>query len=76
MPNEFDILHSLISNRYVASSCQPYFLYYDLKRKPSCLSGLWICSGDYDLILDGIHENILHLHYHDPVMQKTVSPTY
>ncbi|KAE8076222.1 hypothetical protein FH972_014885 [Carpinus fangiana] len=43
MPNEFDILHSLISNR-----------------------------GDYDLILDGIHENILHLHYHDPVMQKTV----
>ncbi|XP_054805256.1 uncharacterized protein LOC129308225 isoform X1 [Prosopis cineraria] len=28
--------------------------------------------GDYDLILDGIHENILHLNYHDPVMQKTV----
>ncbi|KAA8547444.1 hypothetical protein F0562_003692 [Nyssa sinensis] len=27
--------------------------------------------GDYDLILDGIHENILQLHYHDPVMQKT-----
>ncbi|KAK4266311.1 hypothetical protein QN277_027254 [Acacia crassicarpa] len=28
--------------------------------------------GDYDLILDGIHENILQLNYHDPVMQKTV----
>lgn len=28
--------------------------------------------GDYDLILDGIHENFLQLHYHDPVMQKTV----
>ncbi|KAM3756299.1 hypothetical protein ACB098_02G101700 [Castanea mollissima] len=41
--NEFDLLHSLISNR-----------------------------GDYDLILDGIHENFLQLHYHDPVMQKTV----
>ncbi|KAA8529652.1 hypothetical protein F0562_034248 [Nyssa sinensis] len=27
--------------------------------------------GNYDLILDGIHENILQLHYHDPVMQKT-----
>ncbi|KAK7290458.1 hypothetical protein RIF29_04899 [Crotalaria pallida] len=28
--------------------------------------------GDYDLILDGIHENILQLNFHDPVMQKTV----
>ncbi|KAI8003134.1 hypothetical protein LOK49_LG08G02465 [Camellia lanceoleosa] len=42
--NEFDFLHSMISNR-----------------------------GDYDLILDGIHENTLQLHYHDPVMQKTVA---
>lgn len=30
------------------------------------------CRGDYDLIFDGIHENILQLHYHDPVMDKTV----
>ncbi|KAL6971104.1 hypothetical protein U1Q18_030786 [Sarracenia purpurea var. burkii] len=43
MPNEFEFLHSMISNR-----------------------------GDYDLIFDGIHENILQLHYHDPVMEKTV----
>ncbi|KAL3639794.1 hypothetical protein CASFOL_014762 [Castilleja foliolosa] len=28
--------------------------------------------GDYDLILDGIHENILQLRYVDPVMHKTV----
>ncbi|XP_057434172.1 uncharacterized protein LOC130726869 isoform X2 [Lotus japonicus] len=28
--------------------------------------------GDSDLFLDGIHENILQLNYHDPVMQKTV----
>ncbi|XAR62771.1 hypothetical protein NMG60_11017642 [Bertholletia excelsa] len=28
--------------------------------------------GDYDLILDGVHENILQLRYHDPAMQKTV----
>ncbi|KAL8122027.1 uncharacterized protein LOC141659384 [Apium graveolens] len=41
--NEFDYLHSLISNR-----------------------------GDYDLVIDGIHENMLQLHYHDPMMQKTV----
>ena len=32
-----------------------------------------ICRGDSDLILDGIHENVLRLNYHDPVMQKTVS---
>jgi len=31
-----------------------------------------MCRGDYDLIFDGIHENILQLHYHDPVMDKTV----
>ncbi|KAM1111642.1 hypothetical protein ACFX2I_044629 [Malus domestica] len=28
--------------------------------------------GDYDLIADGLHENFLHLPYHDPVIQKTV----
>ncbi|KAB2064953.1 hypothetical protein ES319_A09G056300v1 [Gossypium barbadense] len=28
--------------------------------------------GDYDVILDGIHENILQLQFHDPVMHKTV----
>jgi hypothetical protein len=32
-----------------------------------------LISGEYDLILDGIHENILRLQYYDPVMQKTVS---
>ncbi|KAL4561136.1 hypothetical protein LXL04_033298 [Taraxacum kok-saghyz] len=42
--NEFDSLHSLISN-----------------------------CGNYDLMLDGVHENILHLNYHDPVMKKTVT---
>ncbi|KAF2314122.1 hypothetical protein GH714_022418 [Hevea brasiliensis] len=43
MCNEFDFLHSVVSNR-----------------------------GDYDVIFDGIYENILQLHYHDPLMQKTV----
>ncbi|XP_052190322.1 uncharacterized protein LOC127800007 isoform X14 [Diospyros lotus] len=28
--------------------------------------------GDYDLIFDGIHENVLQLQYHDPIMRKTV----
>lgn len=33
-------------------------------------------SGDYDVIFDGVHENILQLQYHDPVMLKTVSLSY
>ncbi|CAH9071877.1 unnamed protein product [Cuscuta europaea] len=40
--NDFESLHSLISNR-----------------------------GDFDLIFDGIHENILHLRYNDPMMQTS-----
>ncbi|KAK1315216.1 hypothetical protein QJS10_CPA06g00029 [Acorus calamus] len=27
--------------------------------------------GDYDLTMEGIYENFLHLSYHDPLMQKT-----
>ncbi|RZB42821.1 hypothetical protein D0Y65_053421, partial [Glycine soja] len=34
--------------------------------------GMLMCSGDSKLILDGIHENLLQLNYHDPVMQKIV----
>jgi hypothetical protein len=30
-------------------------------------------SGEYELTMDGIHENILRLSYHDPMMHKTVS---
>ncbi|XP_048129334.1 chromosome transmission fidelity protein 18 homolog isoform X3 [Rhodamnia argentea] len=37
------------------------------------LHSLISSRGDYDLVLEGIHENILHLHYHDPVMWKTVA---
>jgi len=35
--------------------------------------GISMCRGDSDLILDGIHENVLRLNYHDPLMQKTVN---
>ncbi|CBI23421.3 unnamed protein product, partial [Vitis vinifera] len=37
-----------------------------------CTLSYLIVFNDYDLILDGIHENIFQLHYHDPIMQKTV----
>ncbi|XP_030463375.1 uncharacterized protein LOC115683090 [Syzygium oleosum] len=36
------------------------------------LHSLISSRGDYDLVLEGIHENFLQLHYHDPVMWKTV----
>ncbi|CAA6673279.1 unnamed protein product [Spirodela intermedia] len=29
-------------------------------------------NGDYELTMDGIHENFLQLCFHDPIMQKTV----
>ncbi|KAL0548042.1 hypothetical protein IC582_012483 [Cucumis melo] len=49
----------------------------DSKSRNACdkieyLYSLLSYRGDYELILDGIHENILQLNYHDPVMQKTV----
>ncbi|KAJ6713084.1 P-LOOP CONTAINING NUCLEOSIDE TRIPHOSPHATE HYDROLASES SUPERFAMILY PROTEIN [Salix purpurea] len=53
----------------------------DRKSKGSCgslsnefdsLLSLVSNRGDYDVIFDGIYDNILQLHYHDPVMQKTV----
>lgn len=52
------------------------FIFHNLSTR--CLIHLyayvvyWTCRGDYDLIFDGIHENILQLQYHDPVMDKTV----
>lgn len=67
-------MHSLISNRYVVSSCEHMFVLCFMQKHLAEVANL--CSGDYDLILDGIHENFLQLHYHDPVMQKTVSFNY
>ncbi|KAJ6838515.1 chromosome transmission fidelity protein 18-like protein [Iris pallida] len=36
------------------------------------LYSLFSNRGDYELTMDGIHENFLRLSYHDPMMQKTV----
>lgn len=36
-----------------------------------CTCHFW-CSGDYELTMDGIHENILQMRYHDASLQKTV----
>eukprot|EP00261_Vitis_vinifera_P032295 XP_019073538.1 PREDICTED: chromosome transmission fidelity protein 18 homolog [Vitis vinifera] len=69
----FDIWKEIFQNRKMKRA----------KRSDNCCSGmsngfdflypLISNRGDYDLILDGIHENIFQLHYHDPIMQKTVS---
>uniref|UniRef100_F6HCZ5 Chromosome transmission fidelity protein 18 homolog n=1 Tax=Vitis vinifera TaxID=29760 RepID=F6HCZ5_VITVI len=68
----FDIWKEIFQNRKMKRA----------KRSDNCCSGmsngfdflypLISNRGDYDLILDGIHENIFQLHYHDPIMQKTV----
>ncbi|GAB2267253.1 hypothetical protein Dimus_002238 [Dionaea muscipula] len=39
---------------------------------PNSLYFLVSNRADYELIFDGIHENSLRLHYHDPLMRKTV----
>ncbi|EPS61760.1 hypothetical protein M569_13034, partial [Genlisea aurea] len=36
------------------------------------LYSMLLIHGDYELILDGIHENMLQLQYVDPVMRKTL----
>ncbi|XP_021896934.1 chromosome transmission fidelity protein 18 homolog [Carica papaya] len=50
-----------ISNDRYSNSLELAFLYSLISNR-----------GDYDVIFDGIHENILQLQYHNPMMQKTI----
>ncbi|GAA0156401.1 hydrolase [Lithospermum erythrorhizon] len=50
------------------SNCGPSGVFSDFEFLHTLISS----CGDYDLILDGVHENMLQLRYHDPLMQKTV----
>ncbi|GAB2221775.1 hypothetical protein Drorol1_Dr00012963 [Drosera rotundifolia] len=70
--NVFDIWKEIFQKRKTKSTrkCETRETYvYD---SPDSLYFLVSNRGDYELIYDGVHENILRLHYHDPLMQKTV----
>ncbi|KAF6141075.1 hypothetical protein GIB67_006520 [Kingdonia uniflora] len=43
-----------------------------MSREFDSLQSLISNCGEYELTMDGIHENVLQLSYHDPMMQKTV----
>lgn len=68
---DIDSLFTLISNRWNSLSSDFLHCFFDLA---SLIHIKYlICSGDYEVTMDGIHENFLRLSYHDPMLQKTVS---
>ncbi|PKA48644.1 hypothetical protein AXF42_Ash021053 [Apostasia shenzhenica] len=84
----FDIGSQVVGRKDVSRSCVDIWKEVFQKRKPkrekrsaNLLGGnedlehmysLISSRGDYELTMDGIHENLLRLPYHDPMMQKTV----
>ncbi|KAH0638173.1 hypothetical protein KY289_038088 [Solanum tuberosum] len=68
----FDIWKEILQKRKVKQTKKSFNCFSSVSNDFETLHSLISHRGDYDLIFDGIHENILHLHYTDPVMQKTV----
>ncbi|XP_062109092.1 uncharacterized protein LOC133819774 [Humulus lupulus] len=68
----FDIWKEVFQKRKPKRERRSNFSSQTTSNEFDSLHSLISSRGDYDLIMDGIHENILQLHYHDPVMQKTV----
>lgn len=68
----FDILKGIFQKRkkkkQEKNSNDSYSNSYEFDFLYSLISN----RGDYDVIFDGIHENILQLQYHNPMMQKTI----
>lgn len=69
--NAFDIWKEILQKKKVKQT-KKSFNCSSVSNDFETLHSLISHRGDYDLIFDGIHENILQLHYTDPVMQKTV----
>nr|XP_027118988.1 chromosome transmission fidelity protein 18 homolog isoform X1 [Coffea arabica]XP_027118989.1 chromosome transmission fidelity protein 18 homolog isoform X1 [Coffea arabica]XP_027118991.1 chromosome transmission fidelity protein 18 homolog isoform X1 [Coffea arabica]XP_027118992.1 chromosome transmission fidelity protein 18 homolog isoform X1 [Coffea arabica] len=67
-----DIWKEVFQKRRVKRERQCMNILNNMSNELEFLLSLISNRGDYDLIYDGIHENILRLHYYDPVMQKTV----
>ncbi|XP_059293079.1 uncharacterized protein LOC132046460 isoform X1 [Lycium ferocissimum] len=68
----FDIWKEVLQKRKVKQTKKSFNCFSSMSSDFETLHSLISHRGDYDLILDGIHENFLQLHYTDPVMQKTV----
>ncbi|XP_022935346.1 chromosome transmission fidelity protein 18 homolog [Cucurbita moschata] len=68
----FDVWKEIFYTRKMKLQSRSGGKFRNVCDKMEHLYSLLSYRGDYDLILDGIHENILQLNYHDPVMQKTV----
>ncbi|MCD7456580.1 Subunit of a complex with Ctf18p [Datura stramonium] len=68
----FDIWKEILQKRKVKQTKKSFNCFSSMSNDFETLHSLISHRGDYDLIFDGIHENILQLHYTDPVMQKTV----
>ncbi|XP_027767712.1 chromosome transmission fidelity protein 18 homolog [Solanum pennellii] len=68
----FDIWKEILQKKKVKQSKKSFNCFSSVSNDFETLHSLISHRGDYDLIFDGIHENLLQLHYTDPVMQKTV----
>ncbi|KAL9240121.1 hypothetical protein vseg_014378 [Gypsophila vaccaria] len=67
----FDVWKEVFQTRKVKASSKCAESPLKAHEAHGSLYSLVSFRGDYELILDGIHENYLQMHYHDPLLQKT-----
>ncbi|GMH31224.1 hypothetical protein Nepgr_033067 [Nepenthes gracilis] len=70
--NIFDIWKEIFRKRKIKRHRIRETSRTDMYDSPESLYSLVSNRGDYDLFFEGIHENILKLYYHDPLMRRTV----
>ncbi|CAM8905551.1 unnamed protein product [Rhodiola kirilowii] len=68
----FDIWREIFHKRKVKHDRKHDNNHGPMSNEFDAMQSLLSSRGDYDLIMNGIHENILQLRYHDPGMQKTI----
>ncbi|XP_010241140.1 PREDICTED: chromosome transmission fidelity protein 18 homolog [Nelumbo nucifera] len=68
----FDVWKEVFQKRKVKQERKSMNRFRTTSSNFDFLDSLISNRGEYELTMDGIHENILQLHYHDPLMQKTV----
>ncbi|XP_031405513.1 chromosome transmission fidelity protein 18 homolog [Punica granatum] len=70
--NIFDIWKEIFQKKKFKPDKKSNHDQSSMSREFDVLHSLISSRGDYDVILDGVHENILQQRYHDPVMKRTV----